>query len=389
MRALAYQPTKPEQKDIDGVHLRTLLSKGVDCGILVGYKSSGKNYFFLNSDLRLSPKPIIDGARTTDPVAIEVVADHRVGEILGEVALLPGTRAASTCEMPIPNIEGEKKLILWLSWLTTPIKREILAAIARDKVLSRPELRRQLGFWADRLAIYDGVATGVLSLDSDKNLAFQFSKFDLHHGTKEHRPTRWIENPPSFMLSRSYEPLSCVDGGAAALDELRRFRISPLEGLLELESKGREIIPHKRKRTIGSNFLQLTNYYGTFDSVPKFRNVSSAILKPLPDRILANSRTQPLVWVNDTRMEMPAIPTILPSQASASRILAIKRPLPAVQSDPSPITGNVESDRVHHRVVRLERKLPDIRPHVDMKDEAAHQAKTHGPDLHLKDISDD
>lgn len=94
MRALAYQPTKPEQKDIDGVHLRTLLSKGVDCGILVGYKFSGKNYFFLNSDLRLSPKPIIDGARTTDPVAIEVVADHRVGEILGEVALLPGTRAA-------------------------------------------------------------------------------------------------------------------------------------------------------------------------------------------------------------------------------------------------------------------------------------------------------
>jgi len=358
MRALAYQGEKSAHKETDVAHLRTLLAKGTECGILHGYKSGGKNYYFLNSDLRLTPKPITSILGESKTISIDVAVDKRVGEILGETALLPNTRAASSSEMPIPHIESEKKLVLWLSWLTTPIRRDILSLVAQNGRVSRPDLRRQLGFWADRLAVYEGVATSILSLDADKNLSFQFASVNLPEHHESSRAMRWIERPPSFMLSRSYEPLTCIQGGSMAAEELKSRRTSPMIGLSELESQGKEIIPHKRRRTIGSNFLQMAHMYGVFDMIPKFRNISSSTLKPVPDRVILNNAISPFIWINETRAEIPAEMPRLPT--GGGRLIALRRPVPEARDTPLMLARKQNSERIQNQIEKVERRLSDF-----------------------------
>jgi hypothetical protein len=358
MRALTYQGEKSAHKETDVAHLRTLLAKGAECGILHGYKSGGKNYYFLNSDLRLTPKPITSILGESKTISIDVAIEQRVGEILGETALLPNTRAASSSEMPIPHIESEKKLALWLSWLTTPIKRDILSLVAQNGGISRPDLRKQLGFWADRLAIYEGVATGILSLDADKNLSFQFASVNLPEHRESSRAIRWIERPPSFMLSRSYEPLMCIQGGSMALEELKSRRASPMMGLAELESHGKEIVPHKRRRTIGANFLQMAHMYGVFDTIPKFRNIRSSTLKSIPDRVVLNNAISPFIWINETRAEIPAEMLKLPT--GGGRIIALRRPGPEARESPLTLARKQDSERIQNHIEKVERRLSDF-----------------------------
>jgi hypothetical protein len=358
MRALAYQGEKSTHKEPDVAHLRTLLAKGTECGILHGYKSGGKNYYFLNSDLRLTPKPITSILDETKTISIDVAVDQRVGEILGETALLPNTRAASSSEIPIPHIESEKKLVLWLSWLTTPIRRDILSLVAQKGRISRPDLRRQLGFWADRLAVYEGVATSILSLDADKNLSFQFASVNLPEHRESSREIRWIERPPSFMLSRSYEPLTCIQGGSMAAEELKSRRASPMIGLAELESHGKEIVPHKRRRTIGSNFLQMAHMYGVFDMIPKFRNISSSTLKPIPDRVVLNNAISPFIWINETRAEIPVEMPKLPT--GGGRIIALRKPGLEARENPLMLARKQNSERIQNQIEKVERRLSDF-----------------------------
>jgi hypothetical protein len=358
MRALSYQGDKSIHKETDVTHLRTLLAKGTECGILHGYKSGGKNFYFLNSDLRLTPKPVTSILGESKTISIDVAVDQRVGEILGETALLPNTRAASSSEIPIPHIESEKKLVLWLSWLTTPIRRDILSLVAQNGKISRPDLRRQLGFWADRLAVYEGVATSILSLDADKNISFQFAAVNLPEPRESTRIMRWIERPPSFMLSRSYEPLTCIQGGSMAAEELKSRRMSPMIGLAELESQGKEIVPHKRRRTIGSNFLQMAHMYGVFDIIPKFRNISSSILKPVPDRVVLNSASSPFIWINETRVDIPAEMPKLPTDGG--RIIALRRPVPEPRDSPLMLTRRQNSERIQNHIEKVERRLSDF-----------------------------
>jgi len=358
MRALAYQGEKSTHKETDVAHLRTLLAKGTECGILHGYKSGGKNYYFLNSDLRLTPKPITSILGESKTISIDVAVDKRVGEILGETALLPNTRAASSSEMPIPHIESEKKLVLWLSWLTTPIRRDILSLVAQNGRVSRPDLRRQLGFWADRLAVYEGVATSILSLDADKNLSFQFASVNLPEHRESSRTMRWIERPPSFMLSRSYEPLTCIQGGSMAAEELKSRRTSPMIGLAELEYQGKEIVPHKRRRTIGSNFLQMAHMYGVFDLVPKFRNISSSTLKPVPDRVVLNNAISPFIWINETRAEIPTEMPKLPT--GGGRLIALRKPVLEARDTPLMLVRKQNSERIQNQIEKVERRLSDF-----------------------------
>jgi hypothetical protein len=358
MRALAYQGERTAHKETDVAHLRTLLAKGTECGLLHGYKSGGKNYYFLNSDLVVTPRPISGVPDESKTISMDITVDQRVGEILGETALLPNTRAASSSEMPIPHIESEKKLILWLSWLTTPIRRDILSLIAQNGRVSRPDLRRQLGFWADRLAVYEGVATSILSLDADKNMSFQFASTNISGNLESSKTVRWIERPPCFMLSRSYEPLTCIQGGNVSVEELKSRRTSPMIGLRELENREREIIPHKRRRTIGSNFLQMASLYGVFDTIPKFRNISSSILKPIPDRVVLNNATSPFIWINETRAELPAEMPKLPT--GGGRIIALRKPMPETQDNPLMLARKQNSERIQNQIEKVERRLSDF-----------------------------
>jgi hypothetical protein len=215
-----------------------------------------------------------------------------------------------------------------------------------------------LGFWADRLAVYEGVATSILSLDADKNISFQFASVNLpeHHGSS--RTMRWIERPPSFMLSRSYEPLTCIQGGSMAAEELKSRRMSPMIGLAELESQGKEIVPHKRRRTIGSNFLQMAHMYGVFDMIPKFRNISSSILKPVPDRVILNNAISPFIWINETRAELPAEMPKLPT--GGGRIIALRKPVPEARDTSLMLARKQNSERIQNQIEKVERRLSDF-----------------------------
>jgi hypothetical protein len=215
-----------------------------------------------------------------------------------------------------------------------------------------------LGFWADRLAVYEGVATSILSLDADKNLSFQFASVNLPEHRESSRTMRWIERPPSFMLSRSYEPLTCIQGGSMAAEELKSRRTSPMIGLAELEYQGKEIVPHKRRRTIGSNFLQMAHMYGVFDLVPKFRNISSSTLKPVPDRVVLNNAISPFIWINETRAEIPTEMPKLPT--GGGRLIALRKPVLEARDTPLMLVRKQNSERIQNQIEKVERRLSDF-----------------------------
>ena len=58
MRRLSLSAQTRPLKDKSTVQMRTLLSKGVDCGVLIPINSKRQNYYFLNSDIRIEPAPI-------------------------------------------------------------------------------------------------------------------------------------------------------------------------------------------------------------------------------------------------------------------------------------------------------------------------------------------
>src|SRR4030067_238412 len=54
MRRLSLSAQTRPLKDKSAVQMRTLLAKGVDCGVLVAMTSKRQNYYFLNSDPRIA-----------------------------------------------------------------------------------------------------------------------------------------------------------------------------------------------------------------------------------------------------------------------------------------------------------------------------------------------
>src|SRR4030042_1527651 len=126
MRRLSLSaPTRP-LKDKSNVQMRTLLAKGVDCGVLLPLTSKRQNYYFLNSDLRIEPAPIREPFEATDEVALSVYLDRSFSHTPGQ-AVLPGWGTASDHTiLPVPYIDTPKSLMLWLGWLITPTRRQII-----------------------------------------------------------------------------------------------------------------------------------------------------------------------------------------------------------------------------------------------------------------------
>lgn len=319
------QPRKKAgENERDHAQLRTLLAKGMNCGILSPYKSGGKNYYFLNSDLMISPEPILSGDLDdeADP-AMEIEVEPGVGEILGDIVLPPKASAASEYAMPIPQIDSEKRFLLWLSWLSTPVRRAVLGTIAEKGHILRPSLRKRLGFWADRLALNEGIHSGILAMDG-KSITFQFSSLTPSEDGKDKdtSPIRWIENPPRFMFARSYEPLRCIHGSAAAFEDLKKNKLSPMRALKELEDTGRKIIPKNRKK-LSANFLELASLYGNFDTLPSAPRGQSSFPLLIPDKISPNDMSAPIVWIKET--EQPINISKTDFAMEASRIIGARK----------------------------------------------------------------
>jgi hypothetical protein len=304
MRRLSLSAQTRPLKDKSGVQMRTLLAKGVDSGVLIPINSKRQNYYFLNSDLRIEPAPIRDPFEPTDDVALNVYLDRSFSHAPGQ-AVLPGWgTAADHTILPVPYIDTPKTFILWLSWLITPTRRQVLHHIGVEGSTTRPKLRKDLGFWADRIVAKEGLPAGVLEREDGK-IRYQFSSFSFSKlkmkSEDAGKRKSWTSFPPTFWLTRTYEPLRCIMGASKFLGD-KKPEATPMAVLEELAKENPTIVEKNRKEFIEINFLERMSFYAVYHSSGDAAvKISADSL--VPERVTYNAPEHPLVWVAKTDEE--------------------------------------------------------------------------------------
>lgn len=302
MRRLSVSAQTRPLKDKSGVQMRTLLAKGVDCGVLVALSSKRKNYYFLNSDLRIEPAPIRDPYEPEEDLALSVYFDQSFTHYPGE-AVLPGWgTAADHTILPVPFMDTPKSLILWMSWLITPTRRQILHYIGEKGSTTRPAIRADLGFWADRIVAKEGIPTGILE-KVDGEIKYQFSNvaFSKLRKKEEGKKKSWTSFPPSFWLTRSYEPLRCIMGASKYIGQ-RKPEATPMAVLEELEKEHPTIVEKNRKDFLEVNFLERMSFYAVYHSAgDSAAKITADSL--IPEKVTHNAPEHPLVWIARTDEE--------------------------------------------------------------------------------------
>jgi hypothetical protein len=304
MRRMSLSAQTRPLKDKSSVQMRTLLAKGVDCGVLVPVNSKRQNYYFLNSDLRIEPAPIREPFEQTDDVALSVFLDRSFSHTPGQ-AVLPGWgTAADRSILPVPYIDSPKSFVLWLSWLITPTRRQILAHISANGATTRPKLRSELGFWADRIVAKEGLPAGVLEKE-DGGIRYQFSTFSFSKlkVKKEDDAKRrsWMGYPPTFWMTRTYEPLKCIMGASKYLGD-KKPEATPGMVLEELAKENPTIVEKNRREFLEINFLERMSFYAVYHSSgdPAVKISAESLV---PEKVTYNSPEHPLVWIAKTDEE--------------------------------------------------------------------------------------
>ena len=301
MRRLSLSAQTRPLKDKSTVQMRTLLSKGVDCGVLVPVNSKRQNYYFLNSDLRIEPAPIRE-TEEGDEVALSVFLDRSFSHTPGQ-AVLPGWgTAADHTILPVPFIDTPKAFILWLSWLITPTRRQVMNHIGETGNTTRPRLRSELGFWADRIVAKEGIPSGVLEREGEK-IRYQFSGFSFsklkmkkeEEGAKK-RP--WTAYPPSFWLTRTYEPLRCIMGASRYLGD-KKPEMTPCAVLEQLAKEEPTVVEKNRKEFLEINFIERMSFYAVYHSSGD-PDVKISAESLVPEKVTFNSPEHPLLWISRT-----------------------------------------------------------------------------------------
>ena len=264
MRRLSLSAQTRSLKDKSNVQMRTLLAKGVDCGVLLPVTSKRQNYYFLNSDLRIEPAPVRDVSVDEDEVALNVFLDRTFAHTPGQAVLPAWGTAADHTILPVPFIDSPKTFVLWLSWLITPTRRKVLSYIGRHGEVTRPQLRTDLGFWADRVVSKEGLPSGVLE-KADGKIRYQFSDFSFSKlkVKKEEEPDKrkpWTTYPPSFWMTRSYEPLRCIMGASKYLGDSKP-NATPAMVLEEMAKEELTVVEKNRKEFLEINFLERMSFY--------------------------------------------------------------------------------------------------------------------------------
>jgi len=301
MRRLSLSAQTRPLKDKSSVQMRTLLAKGVDCGVLLPINSKRQNYYFLNSDLRIEPAPIREPLEPSDEVALLAYLDRSYAHTPGQ-AVLPGWgTAADHTILPVPYIDTPKTFVLWLSWLITPTRRQVLGHIAASGSTTRPKLRSELGFWADRIVAKEGLPSGVLERDKDQ-IRYQFSTFSFSKlKTKredEGKKKSWTAFPPSFWLTRTYEPLRCIVGASRYLGD-KKPESTPAAILEELAKENPTIVEKNRREFLEVNFLERMSFYAVYHSSGDSAiRISADSL--VPEKVIYNAPEHPLVWISRT-----------------------------------------------------------------------------------------
>ena len=301
MRRLSLSAQTRPLKDKSGVQMRTLLAKGVDCGVLVPVNSKRQNFYFLNSDLRIEPTGIRDGAEGADEVSLNVFMDRTLAHTPGQ-AVLPGWgTAADHTILPVPYIDTPRNLVLWLSWLITPTRRQILSHISAAGSTTRPKLRSELGFWADRIVAKEGVPSGVLEVDAG-NIRYQFSTFSFSRfkmkKEEEGKRRSWTTYPPAFWLTRTYEPLRCVAGASRYLSE-KKPDLTPGAVLEQMAKENPVILEKNRRDFLEINFIERMSFYAVYHSSgePAIKISADSLV---PEKVTYNAPEHPLLWISRT-----------------------------------------------------------------------------------------
>lgn len=303
MRRLSLSAQTRQLKDKSNVQMRTLLAKGVECGVLIPLTSKRQNYYFLNSDLRIEPAPIREPFEKTDEVAVSAFLDRSFSHTPGQ-AVLPGWgTAADHTILPVPYIDTPKSLVLWLSWLITPTRREILNHIASKGPMTRPKLRADLGFWADRIVAKEGLPAGILETE-DGAIRYQFSTFSfskLKVKKDDEKKRSWTAFPPSFWLTRSFEPLKCIMGISRYLGD-RKPDTTPMAVLEEAAKENPTVVEKNRKEFLEINFLERMSFYAVYHSSgdPAVKISADSLI---PEKVTYNSPEHPLIWISRTDEE--------------------------------------------------------------------------------------
>ncbi len=305
MRRMSLSAQTRPLKDKSSVQMRTLLAKGVDSGVLVAVTSKRQNYYFLNSDLRIDPAPIREITEQEKEVALSVSLDRSLAHTPGQAVLPAWGTAADHTILPVPYIDTPKSLILWLGWLITPTRRQILSYISQKGGVTRPMIRKDLGFWADRIVSKEGLPSNILE-KIDGKIRYQFSTFSFSKlkVKKEDDPSKrksWTAYPPSFWLTRSYEPLRCIMGASKYLGDAKPDA-TPM-GVLEELAKGEPTIVEKNRREfLEINFLERMSFYAIYHSSgDPAAKISAESL--VPEKVTFNSPEHPLLWTSKTDSE--------------------------------------------------------------------------------------
>jgi len=303
MRRLSLSAQTRQLKDKSDVQMRTLLAKGVECGVLLPLTSKRQNYYFLNSDLRIEPAPIREPFEKTDEVALAASLDKSFSHTPGQ-AVLPGWgTAADHTILPVPYIDTPKSLVLWLGWLITPTRRQVLNRIASSGPLTRPKLRSELGFWADRIVAKEGLPSGILEREDD-GIRYQFSTFSfskLRTKKDDEKKRSWTAFPPSFWLTRSFEPLRCIMGISKHMGD-RKPDTSPMAVLEQVAKENPTVIEKNRKEFLEVNFLERMSFYAVYHSSgdPAIKISADSLV---PEKVTYNAPEHPLIWISRTDEE--------------------------------------------------------------------------------------
>lgn len=304
MRRLSLSAQTRTLKDKSNVQMRTLLAKGVDCGVLLPVTSKRQNYYFLNSDLRIEPAPVRD-ASEEDEVALNVFLDRTFAHTPGQAVLPAWGTAADHTILPVPYIDTPKTFVLWLSWLITPTRRKVLNYIGHHGEVTRPKLRADLGFWADRIVSKEGIPSGVLE-PADGKIRYQFSSFSFsklkvkkEDDAEKRKP--WTAYPPSFWMARSYEPLRCVMGASRYLGDSKP-NATPAMVLEEMAKGDLTVVDKNRKEFLEVNFIERMSFYAIYHtSGDPAVKISAETL--VPEKVTYNSPEHPMLWIARTDEE--------------------------------------------------------------------------------------
>ncbi|MFQ5837729.1 MAG: hypothetical protein ACE5HJ_02985 [Thermoplasmata archaeon] len=231
--------------------LRSVVRRGVDLGLLVALSTRRENYYFLNSDLAIRPPSLEEDGEA------EVLVDSS-SSIADEDICLPAASALGG-DHPIPLLRDPSTALCWFQWLSDSTRREVLRAIHEKGAQSRRELALA-GARVGMIAVRAGIRCGVLRLQDDR-LDFQFSQTRIPPSGKA-----WTARPPRFWLSRSYEPLRCVQGCGEYIKDAGRK--SPMSLLEEMSEDGKKVLPARRREHLRVNLL-----YEAAAIVPRIEDV--------------------------------------------------------------------------------------------------------------------